>query len=187
MTPAKSFRPRSAAPSPSARARPSARGGGRVAEQVLDDPQMSFKVYTPEQLRHVTVRSAHVPSPRHPDAPPPVDTTLRPATVLRYVGIALAATVGLFVGFIAIANATDDTLVTGNGAQHASLSSKPKAAAPHTVTGSSAPSAPPIVVGAASGDRTDFELPDDSAPVQRTAVKRGGKQGKRSVGVRSAP
>jgi hypothetical protein len=142
----------------------------------------SFRVYTPGELRNVALRPAHLPSPTRLAGGEPEDAALQPMTLLRYLGVGFVATAVLFIGFITIANLTDDTLVTRHDGSSAYAS-----ATPSRTTGARAgsPRSAPLPAAAAPVPVNDFELPDDPVPVQRTAVKRGGgKPVKRGGGAR---
>jgi hypothetical protein len=144
----------------------------------------SVTVYTPEQLRHIALRPSHLPSPRMAIANEEMEAApLRAQTLAKFMAGGFLATVVLFAGFLAIANATDDTLSTP---KDRSYTSKPvtTSSAQIGIGRSVLPSAA-TAVATNIAPPSDFELPDDGVPAQRTAVKgRTPKQGKRSIGPR---
>lgn len=157
----------------------------------------SFRVYTPEELRNISLRPSTRPLSARGVAGEPnegLEDASGPqlGTILKWAGVAVTTTALLFAGLIALANMTDDTLAPSkkSPARMIVKNEKDTKEAPFVSSTLTMPALGAHSVG------TDFELPDDSVPVQRTATKRrvAPKQGKRSlrssgtsVAIRNAP
>ena len=181
------------APESSVRRKAKDRAVSEVEE--VAPPGASFRVYTSQEIRVMPLR-------QRPRALPArgLGEELRdgwkegiakagPRAILRWVGTGAAVCVVFLAALVTIGNLTDDTRDLGGRASALARSSAmlavsdtleiDEAPEPAVANGTSVTSAPP---------GTDFELPDDSAPPQRSAALKAHsvKQGKRHI-VRTAP
>lgn len=143
----------------------------------------TFRVYTPSELQFVQLRPAYRPAPKRGFGEELKETIAHAKAmglrkILAWTVVAILTTLALFAGLLALANVTDDTLEWKRDRIAAVDENETPRAAP-TSTPTTAPQPDAVV----SPEPTDFELPDDSVPPQRTAVKKkvAPKQGKRSI------
>lgn len=146
----------------------------------------SFRVYTPAEMRMVTLRPSHRPSTNRrlreelresiADA-----TAAGPRVMLKWMAIGIAVTSLLIVAFISVLSLTDDMRVPGKSARgHAELSSVPVPKAKPVVV-----PAAPIVKPVVQKPANDFELPAE--PAARRTAKKSGKGAKPKAFMRDAP
>ncbi len=163
-----------------ARSRPDDRASrGSPAPNEGADPELlaapvSFRVYTPDEMRSAPLRPSNRPAPPRKLGDGLKDELASaeaagPRALLKWLGIGVAIGSLLLTAFVLLLNLTDDTRVAVKPTATRSTMTVPDRVTPsfHVPT-------IPTVTSVDNDRGTDFEIPDDTPPIQ-TASSRTAK------------